>query len=188
MGWVTYQFSHAMRHNDANNMTPHHYHFLLWLPFPNFQINWCLSKNVSNVPDLKKGGLHLWTTTSFTYHCWLAFFSSFVKSWRKTTKLKKLFNWTADWSGELNTPDTQSTPIILLSANAVMQEILWTEEFFEFNQLQTQNAYTWASIFFSSNALWLSDKSKHTKHFKHHIFIVMCSLCTWFALKISNFC
>ena len=65
-----------------------------------------------------------------------------------TTKLKKLFNWTANWSGELNTPDTQSTLIILLSANAVMQEILWTEEFFEFNQLQTQNAYTWASNYF----------------------------------------
>ena len=116
MGWVTYQFSHAMRHNDANNMTPHHYHFLLWLPFPNFQINWCLSKNVSNVPDPKKGGLHLWTTTSFTYHCWLAFFSSFVKSWRKTTKLKKLFNWTADWSGELNTPrNTEYTNYFIIS-------------------------------------------------------------------------
>ena len=44
-------------------------------------------------------------------------------------------------------------------------------------------------IFYSpSNALSSSDECIQIKHFKHHIFIGMCSLFTWFNLQILNFC
>ena len=53
-------------------------------------------------------------------------------------KLKKLFNFNnrLRWGG--NTPDTQNTLIIFLSAIAVMQVIFGTEDFI---QLENQKTY-----------------------------------------------
>ena len=113
-------------------------------------------------------------------------------------KLKKKINLnsTLKW-GEHNTLDAQNTFIIFLSAIAVIQVIFWTEDYFcfisgcgnSFSCKLKKLINKQIIIFYGpSNTLCLSDKSLQIKRFKHHTFIDMVSLLTWFNLQILNFC
>ena len=112
-------------------------------------------------------------------------------------KLKKLFLWTAGWGREYNTPDAQNTLIIFLSAFALMWVIFSTEDNFcfisdcrnSFNCKLKKIKNEQIIIFYiPSNALCPSAESVQIKHFKHHTFINMYFLFTWFNLQILNFC
>ena len=75
-------------------------------------------KNISNVPDSKKCKFHLWGTALFIYNCWLTFLSCVVNSRRKENQAEenRYLIWTADWSGEYNTPrDVECTDYFLFS-------------------------------------------------------------------------
>ena len=74
----------------------------------------------------KKWRLYLWRSASFTYSCWLAFFS--LPLWipgGNRAKLKKLFNLNSRLSWGAQNPDTQNLLIIFLLSIAVMQAIFW---------------------------------------------------------------
>ena len=104
---------------------------------------------------------------------------------------------TAAWGCEYNIPDTQNTLITFLSVIAVMQVIFWTEDHFWFisdcrdsfncklKKLINEHVTTFYSL---SNALCSFDEPVQIKNFKHHTFIDLCSLFTWFNLQILNFC
>ena len=104
--------------------------------------------------------------------------------------------WTADWGWEQNTPDTQNTLIIFLSAVAVIQVIFWTEDNFcvisdcrnSFN-CKLKKLINEQKIFYSpSNGLCSSDEIVKINYFKYYTFIGTCSLVTWFNLQKMNFC
>ena len=108
-------------------------------------------------------------------------------------KLKKYLIWTADWGGEHNTPDTQSTLINFLSAvanwscnNSKLDIIsaLFLIAGIHSTAKSKKHINEAITIFYSpSNVLCSSDESLQIKHLKHHIFIGMCSLFTWFKLQ-----
>ena len=113
-------------------------------------------------------------------------------------KLKKVFNlssrlkWRAQYS-----PDAQNIPIIFLSAIAVMLVICWTEDNFcfisdcrnSFNCKLKKLIIKQMIIFYRpSNARCSSGESVQINHFKHHTFVGMCYLSTWFNSQILNFC
>ena len=63
--------------------------------------------------------------------CWLAFCLFLCEFQEKIeTSWRNYLTWIADRGGEHNTPDTLNTLVNSLSAIAIMQEILWTEDEF----------------------------------------------------------
>ena len=68
--------------------------------------------------NIQSGILHLWRTASFKCNCWLAFFSCVANFRRKENQAEenRYLIWTADWSGEYNTPRyTEYTYYLLIS-------------------------------------------------------------------------
>ena len=141
----------------------------------------------------KKGRLHLWRTAkSLTYNCWLAFFLTRYRFREKTEpSWKNYFIWAAVWGGKQNTPDTQNTLIISLSAVAVMPVIPWTEDNLIVWLIFCRNSFSCKlkkllikkiTIFCNqSNLFCSSDKSIQIKHFKNHTFIGMSFFFTLFS-------
>ena len=92
---------------------------------------------------------------------------------------------------------TQNTLTMFLSAITVMQVIFWIEGSFcftsdcryffncklkKFINEQITNFYN------PSNTFCSSDESVQMKHFKHHTFIGICFLFTWFSMQTLNLC
>ena len=97
-GWVTYRFSYAVRHNDANNMTPPPNYYMRHLQI--FDKIDSFLKNVSNVLDNKKVRLHLGRTAYTTCNCWLAFFLFRCRFQEKIEpSSRNCLIWIADWGG-----------------------------------------------------------------------------------------
>ena len=89
--------------------------------------------------------------------------------------------WTANWGWEHNNRDIQNTLVIVLSAMAIMQVILWTGDNFcfisdgrnSFNCKLKKLINEQIIIFYStSNALGSSEESVKIEHFKHHTWCV----------------
>ena len=101
-------------------------------------------------------------------------------------KLKKLFNFNSRLRWGAQYPRIH---LILLSEIAIMQVIFWTEDNFSFISYCKKLINEQIIIFYNpSNVLCSSDESVQVKHFKHHTFSDLCSLFTWFNLKILSFC
>ena len=114
-----------------------------------------------------------------------------------TTLRSKGLIWRVDWDGEHNTPDTQNTRFIFFISNCNNASNFWTEgNFCIISDCRNSFDYKLKNfiseqiiIFYSSlNAVCSFDKSVQIKSFKHHTFISMCSLFTWFNLQILNLC
>ena len=107
-----------MHHTHTNNMSPpspipcYMRHFQILDKIHSFL------KFFSNVPNDRKGKLHLWRTASFKYNFWLAFFSCVVNSRRKENQAEQnsYLIWIENWGGECNAPrHTEYTHYFLIS-------------------------------------------------------------------------